>query len=258
MKTCFFSRFSKGLVLSISILCLISCNHTDDVTPTGQVQFQFTHVVGSLPLALNATQYTNAAGESFYVKTFKYYVSNIKFIRADGSEYAQPESYYLVNEGDSASKTFTIPNVPIGTYTGVNFMIGVDSTRNVSGAQTGALDALNDMFWSWKTGYIFVKMEGTSPSSTASGNRIEYHIGGFQNPNNIRTATFSLGNNKLYIKSDSTSSIHFQTDVGQLFQTPNLIKFAETPALMTEPKTADIADNYSDMFSIVSIQTGNP
>jgi hypothetical protein len=61
----------------------------------------------------------------------------------------------------------------------MEFMIGVDSARNNSGAQTGALDPTNGMFWSWSTGYIMAKFEGTSAQSPAAANALKFHIGGF-------------------------------------------------------------------------------
>ena len=48
--------------------------------------------------------------------------------------------------------------------------------------RTGVLDpsgAGADMYWTWNSGYIFFKMEGTSPAATGMGNSFMYHIGGF-------------------------------------------------------------------------------
>ena len=53
-----------------------------------------------------------------------------------------------------------LADIPNGEYTKVNYTIGVDAARNTEGAQDGALDLVNGMFWSWNTGYIFMKMEG--------------------------------------------------------------------------------------------------
>ena len=53
--------------------------------------------------------------------------------------------------------------MPAGNYNSLSFLLGVDSMHNVSGAQTGALDPANDMFWTWNSGYVMAKMEGASP-----------------------------------------------------------------------------------------------
>jgi hypothetical protein len=70
-----------------------------------------------------------------------------------------------------------LESVPLEEYEAISFMFGVDSTRNVSGAQTGALSPSNAMFWSWTTGYIMIKAEGLSPQSPF-GN-FSFHLGGF-------------------------------------------------------------------------------
>lgn len=91
-------------------------------------------------------------------------------------------SYHLINEEGTASKSFSFFVMPT-QYNSLSFLIGVDSLKNVSGAQTGGLDPLNGMFWTWNTGYIMFKMEGNSPSSSVVNNKIEYHIGGFSGAN---------------------------------------------------------------------------
>jgi hypothetical protein len=63
--------------------------------------------------------------------------------------------------------------------------LGVDSIRNVSGIQTGALDPLKGMFWTWNSGYVMAKLEGSSESSNSAGNRFTYHIGGFRPGMNV-------------------------------------------------------------------------
>ena len=76
-------------------------------------------------------------------------------------------------------------------------MIGVDSARNTSGAQLGALDPANSMFWSWNSGYIFVRMEGNSPQSTQPYNKLQFHIGGFKGATNCIKGEFDFSEETL-------------------------------------------------------------
>ncbi|WP_316930094.1 MbnP family protein, partial [Hymenobacter sp. IS2118] len=48
-----------------------------------------------------------------------------------------------------ASQLLALKDIPVGDYQSVSFTVGVDSARNVAGAQTGALDPNNGMFWTW-------------------------------------------------------------------------------------------------------------
>ena len=236
----------------LTVTLLAGCNNNDEPAATGSVRLQFSHVVGNQPLRLNSTEYTNAAGEPFRAKMFKYYVSNIRLLRTDGTEFVEPESYHLVDEADANSKTITVADVPAGDYFAVRFVLGVDSVRNFSGAQTGALDPLNGMLWDWNTGYIFVKFEGTAVASPEPDDAIVYHIGGFKNPNNIRTVSPPL-NGKLAVAGARITGLNYRVDVAQLFAAPNRIEFAKTPTLMFDPRTAQMADNCANMFLVTSI-----
>ncbi len=250
-------------VLALAVLCLTGCKKDDDTTPAGQpgeFDIEFEHTVGATPLVLNTQNYATPAGDQFTVTTFRYYISNIKLTRTDGTQYAQPESYYLVDAAVEASQHLTLKNVPTGDYSGITFTVGVDSARNVAGAQTGALDPNNGMFWTWNSGYIYTKFEGTSPQAPhaagAAQGGLVFHIGGFQKPNNtIRTVSpaFPSGVN-LLIRTDHTPEIHFDVDLLKLFTGPTTVRFATLSNTMGGPNSVLVANNYAQgMFSIEHI-----
>ncbi|OUJ72418.1 MbnP family protein [Hymenobacter crusticola] len=252
-----FSKLSSlWLALAFTAITFTSCDK-DDTTPAdsvGGVDIEFDNVVGNSPLALNTGNYTTAAGDQFTVTTFNYYISNIRLTKADGTAYVQPDSYYLVSQADDASKHLSLKDVPVGDYTGITFTIGVDSTRNVSGAQTGALDPSNNMFWTWNSGYIFMKLEGTSPQASRGG--LLFHIGGFQHPyNTIRTISPSFNGTTLMVRTDHSPEIHMQADVLKMFASPNQIRFANLSNSMGGATSVQVADNYSKsgMFTVAHI-----
>lgn len=225
---------------------------TVDIQGKGVLNFEFENVVGNQALVLNTQNYTNALGETFNVSTFKYYVSNIILTKDDGSVYKVPENYFLIDQSEPASCSPKLEDIPAGDYTKISFTIGVDSLRNFAGAQSGALDPLNGMFWTWNSGYIFVKMEGTSTASTSANHQLIFHIGGAQNPvNAIRKASFDISPNVLRIRSDKSPQMHFLVDVNKMFTGTQDISFAQTNMLMGGPKSLQIADNYAvGMFSL--------
>ena len=245
---------TTSLYLALFILLpmlFTGCKRDPEAEPqgVGQLRIEFENVVGDEPLTLNTKTYTNANDDKYTVTMFKYYISNIKLTKADGSEYLQPESYYLVDEEDASSHVITLDSIPTGEYTGITFTIGVDSARNVSGAQTGALDPLHGMFWTWNSGYIYVKMEGYSAQSANGG--LVFHIGGFKSPNNcIRTVSPKMEGEKFSVKTTSTPEVHFKADVAQLFNGPNVIKFSELSFTMGGPNSVLVANNYMDMFTL--------
>lgn len=224
-------------------------------TPSGSLQIEFDGMVGDSDLVFSTATYTNQAGNTFNITLCKYYISNIKLIKNDNSVWAEPNSYHLVDHDDALSTIVEMANVPYGDYKAIEFMIGVDSTRNVSGAQTGALDPAKGMFWSWNSGYIMAKMEGTSPQSPVTANKLTIHVGGFSGANSVlKTVSPSFNGNVAQVTSAITPKIHLKCDIMEWFQSPNVINFATLNTVhMPGADAKKIGDNYADMFTVEHI-----
>lgn len=215
---------------------------------TGNMSVTFENVAGNEPLALETTWYKNENGDSIKITTFNYFISNIKLVKEDGTVFAETESYHLIEESKSVSKKFTIGNIPFGKYKSISFIIGVDSARNVSGAQTGALDQSSGMFWDWNTGYVMAKMEAESPQATKSSRSVIYHLAGFSGEINVlRTVTLQLP--AAEVSSTNTPNLHIKADALEWFKTPNLINVKDL-SILAGKNALTIADNYADMFSV--------
>lgn len=233
-------------------------NPNPNPVPTGNaIGISFEHFVGADPLiADDVIRYQNANTDSFSVEHYKYYISNISFTDNLGNTWYENESYHLINVEDTNSMMVYIDSMPAGTYVSMNFMIGVDSTRNVSGSQTGALDPANGMFWTWSSGYIMALFEGHSPSSTASFDLTIFHIAGFSGQYaGQRWASPSFGANTAVVTANTVPVIHMHNDLNEWWQTPNLIDFSSYNVINTPGTTSQaVADNFADMFSVASIQ----
>ena len=235
-------------------LWLTGCKKdVSETAETGTIKIQLTHVAGSQPFALN-TAYTNAFGESFTVTKYKYYLSNITLTDEANNKHVIPESYFLVDESKSASKTLFVP-APIGTYKAISFLIGVDSIHNVSGAQTGVLDPFHDMFWTWNTGYVMAKLEGTSPQSTLPNQKIEYHTGGFKGEHSVlRTIVFPFPQN-YSVQAIDGFQVNITADVMKWFEGVHPLSIVTVPTVTAPGQLASrIADNYASMFTLTSVQ----
>ncbi|HMK03810.1 MAG TPA: MbnP family protein [Ferruginibacter sp.] len=221
---------------------------------TGTLKITFINTVKGTPLQLHEGRYTNPFAEQYTVSKFKYYISNIAVAFPDGI-LTEKESYHLIDESKPGSLSFSF-YANVNTYHSLLFMLGVDSIMNVSGAQTGALDPLNDMFWTWNTGYVMAKMEGNSASSSIVNNKIEYHIGGFLGTDNVLKKlklNFPAGQ-ALEIREGKTSEIIIEADLDKWWKDPNDLKIANNALCTTAGSLAkQIADNYSKMFSIKHI-----
>lgn len=191
-----------------------------------------------------------SVGETITVERFRYYVSNFSVQLEDGKTQKLPAEYFLVDEENPATKTITL-TVPEGKIVRLGFLLGVDSIRNVSGVQTGALDPMKGMFWTWNSGYVMAKIEGTSGSSSSAGNRFTYHVGGFRTGMNV-LKTIDID---LRAAGSAVSEIHINADIDRWFKGNTELKIAETPVCHSPGALAmRIADNYSTMFSLNSVK----
>jgi len=226
-------------------------NNAND-TAKGTVKLYFEHVADNLPFALDTSNYVTPNQDTFSVNTFKYYISNIKLLKADGTFFSETDSYHLIDESLVGSKSITIQNVPKGTYTGIRFMIGVDSARNVSGSQTGALDPINGMFWSWNSGYIMAKMEGTYIDSSSTKKSLFYHVGGFSGSNSVvKTVSPGFNGATASVSTGLSPEIHLKCNVMEWFRTPKPINLNVLHTIHMQGTNAKlIADNYADMFTV--------
>jgi len=203
---------------------------------------------------LNTTdEYVNRSGERYTVRSFKYYVSQVRLLAADNSATAEKESYHLMDLEVAESREFTA-EFSRGTYRFIEFVIGVDSARNVSGAQTGALDPALGMFWTWNTGYIFAKLEGQSPVSGAPGKALTYHIGGFrQGENALRRILLGFPADKAVVVG-RTLQVIIDVDLAKWFDHAHPLSIAQHSSVMTPGgMSLKIADNYAGMFYIHTV-----
>ena len=243
----------KGITgLVVMAVLAVGCTKTGSKKADATLSITITHSAAGNTMVLN-TDVQTPLGEPVRYTVFKYYLGKFTLTSADGSTTTLPVSYYLVDESNMASKTISI-TIPGGDYAAIGFMIGVDSARNVSGVQEGALDPANGMFWTWNSGYIMAKMEGKSALSPAPLQNITFHIGGFRVANSVlrtinmpfgKTVTADGGSLVLQLRADADKWWHGKTD----------IHIADHPVIMEPGADAmTLADNYAEMFTLVSAE----
>jgi hypothetical protein len=224
-------------------------SETETAAPTGSITLSFDHSVRKEPLVFGNV-YTNDLNEDFTVSRFKYYVHDIKLVNHKNEVIELSKDYFLVDHESTDSRNIK-RTVPVDTFTNIIYTLGVDSVRNVSGAQTGALDPALGMFWTWSSGYVMAKLEGHSLVSTISGQAFTLHVGGFRVPYiTIRQIKLPLQENMIVAK-DTSITVKVNADINTWFSRVHPISIAANPACHSPGKLAnDIADNYEGMFSI--------
>jgi hypothetical protein len=245
------------LAMSILAISLTACkkedvepDHDHDHTGNGTVSVKMNHLWSSMTsdtFKLN-TQYIHPmSGDTMTFSTYKYYVSNFKLKKADGTWFVHPEGYFLVDLSNNASGTLNLGSIPEGEYTEMEYTMGVDSLRNCSGAQTGALSTTNNMFWSWNSGYIMIKAEGQSPNA-AMGD-FAFHLGGYKGDYNVVTKkTVSFSSNNLTVTKDKNSQVHIKSFMAKTWHTTGSIS-SGSMIMMPNATAKQMATDFYSSFS---------
>lgn len=173
------------------------------------ITIQFEPSFGNQELLLDELIYYNDGNDSLEIETLKLYISNL-IINNTEISHPIPNSYHLVNSEEKKSLKWEIEIPSDFRFNSMSFNIGIDSVTNSSGVFSGDLDPTTGMYWTWQSGYINFKLEGTSLLSPMRKNKFEYHLGGFSYPNNtIQKVELEVNNkDKIIIKIDVSKFIN--------------------------------------------------
>jgi hypothetical protein len=117
--------------------------------------------------------------DSINIETFKFYISDLKLRLNDQLVYENKHLFKLIDLSDDSNYTASTYVPSHLLFNSISFSIGVDSTTNKEGIHSGDLDPTKGMYWTWQSGYINLKLEGTSPTCPTRHHKFQYHIGGF-------------------------------------------------------------------------------
>jgi hypothetical protein len=222
----------RNLFLAILLLLFIQ-----NIYAQKTVYIKFENIANGKLITLDSTIFTNIFKEQYSISKLKYYISNISFAKNKAAK-----NVTLIDASKSDSIKITLPKQKI---TALYFQLGVDSLLNCSGAQAGALDPLNAMFWTWSSGYINFKLEG---KNLADSSTLEHHIGGYKAP--FKTAQ-QIKINITPKQMLQNKTIVVQLNLDNYWKSKNEILLTQTPIIANASKVAaKVSENFVNMFSI--------
>jgi hypothetical protein len=158
-----------------------SVNCCCEYKAVGTIQFKVVEKIAAEDLQLNQTYQLNGVPMEF-THTGMYF-SNFTLL-TDTGVVSLPDSYVLYNALD---KQFSVHDAPAGSYSGLRFYLGIDSVTNYTTlpADYQPSKPLSSqvpiMHWSWNTGYIFLRFDGTVDTTQPADNTLDegmaFHIG---------------------------------------------------------------------------------
>jgi len=265
-------QFKNIAAVMAATVLIVSCSNDDDASKivegtTGDAELFFDNGVAGDALILG-NSYTNSNNETLTINRLSYIVSNVVFIKEDGSEFVYPkeESYFVISQ---EAKLFTVhlENVPAGDYKKVRLGIGVDKQRYLQGetAQQSFWDlaAANDLTWTWSTGYRFISFEGTFTSAAnTDAKKFQVHQGSNTATDNYREVTLDLPTTAR-VRENEQPSIHIKTNVNVLLDGDTKIRLQDNldgtgnaSAIMGGQNLINIAANSLKFFQVDHVHNG--
>jgi len=196
---------TNTIKLMMISLVMISCSKSEDVANSVNLHFNNTFknttiVLGGAESPAAATN-TSANGQVHQFSELKYVISNIRLIKADGTEVPYhvndlDRGATVIDQAKAASLNYVLSNIPVGEYKQIKFGLGVKQEINTLDqlrfpafyAAAGANDT--QMHWEWGTGYRFTKLEGFYG---VDHKELSIHTGSTVNGTNGDESTYKQG-----------------------------------------------------------------
>lgn len=287
-------NLKKYLAISVLSLAFTSCSNDDNptannVTLSFKNTFQDTEIVLGDATSSSATINTSEAGQVHHFSELKYVISNIRLVKADGTEIPYnindlDNGATIVNQSNPATLNYVLSNIPSGEYSQIKFGLGVRSDLNtldqVSFPNFYNAAGANDtaMMWEWGTGYRFTKIEGFYDTDNKE---MSIHTGSTVEGTNGDESTYTQGVDayrdivlnlpthavvgssapKIVIKADfdkllsgNTNTITLTTGTGMNDNaTPN-VHTADQMVQFVDNLGGDGTNDLNGMFSIFSVE----
>ncbi len=170
-------NIKKYLLFSAVSLAFAACSSDNDAPVANNVTLSFKNTFGDTEIVLGgatssaASVNTSAAGQVHRFSELKYVISNIRLVKADGTEIPYnvndlDKGAMVVNHANPSTLNYVMSNIPIGEYKQIKFGLGVRADLNTLDqvrfpnfyAYAGSNET--EMMWEWGTGYRFTKIGG--------------------------------------------------------------------------------------------------
>lgn len=147
----------------LGLVIISSCVHDPPTDPAGTVNINMNMLWGNSAFEVGEV-YTDVLGHHVRVANFKAYLSEIYLTNSAGRDIPISNVEII----DFASASTISAEVPPGNYTALKFGLGVPESWNKdvdpstyeNDHPLSAVGGGASMFWTWNTGYIFVKFDG--------------------------------------------------------------------------------------------------
>lgn len=164
---------------SLLLITLTFALHSSSQIPESKyVKLTFTPRINGESILIESESSEALKKEKATISNFKWYISNVTLLHDGKVVFSEANSIHLLDVSKIGKPEISLSTPSSIAFDQVSFFLGLDSTINVSGNMEGDLDPTLGMYWTWQSGYIHFKLEG----STTEGKDFSYHLGGYRSP----------------------------------------------------------------------------
>lgn len=219
--------FKKSMLALASIVVLGSCEKDEATAGPKQLQIRFDNMLGNEDFQLQKNYVIK--GRNYKFENFRYWISNIRLQKDDGSWYAIPNSYYLIEETGAIDiqegkfkyaarkrEDVILRDIQEGRYKAIEFGIGVDKEKNdnlsITAGELSQLNGMTNVSWMWHTSYIFSSLTGMIENNTSKVLKLETGLN-----DNYRTVKINLAT-IISVETGKNATISLKGDILTLLQ----------------------------------------
>ena len=228
----------------IIIFLLISCavlaqKHSFCQDKKESIRLSFRITLGGdtyEPNQLNSYKEINTT----HIETCQFYLSNFVLLKSGLAVWREENSHHLLNAHANESLSIALNCPRRMEFDGIQFLLGIDSLTNVSGAYGGDLDPTNGMYWAWNSGYINFKLEGKHNDCPTQNNQFQFHLGGYLPPYSAEQ--------EIILEVKNSKKIDLLVDLSNFI---NAIDWSHVHSIMSPSEEAQrLSSIAASMFSI--------
>lgn len=241
-------------LLSVTLFtasCKKKSTPTDTIVPKGTFVLHLHSNIDTNEVEAYDSVYMNAEGRSISLTMAQMYISNIQFVKLDGTTYDIPTSKFLkvldIEE-------YSFENIPVGNYKAIRFKVGLDANTNILEPSSSALFNHSSMWFSsvvQPDGYVFMNVQGTIDTSAAMNTAavpFSYKIG-----TNSNLVTINMPDQNFSIIKNEKTLSHIIIDYSKIFTGIQLNQLSNLSVVLASENgnstAAIIKNNISHMFS---------
>lgn len=203
--------------------------------PTGNLAVTFSTSVDRQSLQQDTCIYQNAAGNRYAVTEVQYFISDIRLLNSNGSEYiiaADNGAHYVDVDIPNTLDWFPNDEIPTGNYTAITFHFGLTPELNKTHFYPNPPE--NNMSWPALLGggYHYMKINGRWLNQTGGFTNFNLHTGPGQQRDADGNITGFIDNSfeitipiDFFIEKDMITNIILDMNINEWFQNPNIFDF---------------------------------